>query len=82
MQDPQAIESTLARYYFDPDLRIGVSYDFDDGRPRLFCYGHAWSEAWQLAEGETRDDFAGQDRLSAVGLGLSTQPFNHFEAAN
>jgi hypothetical protein len=55
--DVQAVERVLAGYVLDRDLRAGVAFDFDDGRPHLYLYGSAWPEAWPLPDGIERADF-------------------------
>jgi hypothetical protein len=53
----EAVEETIARFFFDPDLKIGTAFDPHTGAPFLFLYGYAWPEAWEVPIGMPRDEF-------------------------
>jgi hypothetical protein len=57
LKDHAEVEQILDRYFFDPDLSVGVSFDHDTGEPYLFLYGYAWPEAWRMPEGVTAETF-------------------------
>jgi hypothetical protein len=57
LKDHAAVEQIVDRYFFDPDLSVGVSFDHDTGEPYLFLYGYVWAEAWKLPEGVGAETF-------------------------
>jgi hypothetical protein len=57
VKDHEAVERVIAGFFFDPELKIGVAFDPDDGSPSLFIYGYRWPEAWEVPIGIPRDEF-------------------------
>lgn len=57
VKDHARLEQILIRFYVDPDFKIGVGFDYDDGQPQLFMYGCCWPEAWKLPDEVPRDEF-------------------------
>jgi len=53
----EAVEETIARFFFDPELKIGTAFDPDTGAPFLFLYGQVWPEAWEVPIGIPREEF-------------------------
>jgi hypothetical protein len=57
IMDHEAVETVIARYWFEAELNLGVGFDHETGEPYLFIYGYQWPEAWKLAEGMTHENF-------------------------
>ncbi len=57
INDHDAVEQIVARYFFDPELNIGVSFDHETGEPYLFVFGYVWPESWKIPEGTEPGEF-------------------------
>jgi hypothetical protein len=57
LNDHDAVEAIIARYWLDQEFNVGVGFDRQTGRPYLYCFGYVWPEAWKVPEGVSPADF-------------------------
>lgn len=57
INDHEAVDQIIARYFVDPELHVGVSFDHNTGEPYLYVFGYSWPEAWPVPSGTEASDF-------------------------